>query len=152
MARPIVVLLKNTETKKANNYFIAARQYEEVRAESNGKAEIVRLMLALAPNKCGKNIFREASEQWHYSRQGEKILLLERSRKEEKEKQLIANQEKRIIQVGKSQTTIKEVYGGSKENPRGKGVQARGLLFKLVPEFTSVHPSTSRKFFETAQK
>jgi hypothetical protein len=71
---------------------------------------------------------------------------------EEKKKRLFADQEKRVIRVGSSQAIIKEIYQGNKEKPQGEGVSARNLLLELVPEFTSVHPSTDQDFAEAVAK
>ncbi|KLL03568.1 MAG: hypothetical protein MRECE_13c039 [Mycoplasmataceae bacterium CE_OT135] len=64
----------------------------------------------------------------------------------EQAKLLTTNEEKRTYQIGLA--TIKEIRGGTKENPEGLGSQALKKCFELCPDFVSEHPSHSKEVFE----
>lgn len=59
---------------------------------------------------------------------------------------LITNEKKRTYQIGLA--TIKEIRGGTQENPIGLGSQASKLLHQLYPRFKKTHPRTGKEFFK----
>ncbi|CAG8756834.1 7799_t:CDS:2, partial [Racocetra fulgida] len=65
---------------------------------------------------------------------------------EERKQKIVTDEKERIYKIGRA--TIKEIRGGTEEQPEGLGTQAVKLLFELVPEFSENHPRTGQGIFK----